>query len=304
MDHYFVNKQFISNQTLLIKKDNSSVFNELIISWKAKRPINGAYYIYVRIKTDNWSSWFLYATWDSHFQKSNSFKENDIRINQDCIEIINGKIASGYNVKIEAKDGAKINELQSIHVCPSNLSLKANKDKLNHKSSSTLKLEGLSQFMLVTQDRDRLCSPTSTTCVVNYLTKQQMTDPIHFAKMSYDMTCDVYGNWVFNVAHANSLLIDSKQLIWVQRLKSFQPILDNLEKELPTVISVRGPLNGSAQPYKEGHLMVVIGYDYEKKEVICMDPAFETNIKTVTRYTLESLLKAWDRRGKLAFVVH
>ena len=67
------------------------------------------------------------------------------------------------------------------------------------------------------------------------------------------------------------------------------------------MISVRGPLPGSALPYKSGHLLVVIGFDAEEKEVICMDPAFNTNAETRVRYKLYDLLQAWKRRKNVAY---
>ncbi len=68
------------------------------------------------------------------------------------------------------------------------------------------------------------------------------------------------------------------------------------------IVSVRGPLINSATPYARGHLLVVIGFNPEKGEVICMDPAFPTDEKTHVRYPLADFLQAWERRGNLAYL--
>ena len=43
-------------------------FDELIISWNAERPTQGAYLIQVSVLTEEWSPWFDYAFWGTHDQ--------------------------------------------------------------------------------------------------------------------------------------------------------------------------------------------------------------------------------------------
>lgn len=148
---------------------------------------------------------------------------------------------------------------------------------------------------------NRICSPTSTTAVIRYLNHNNSLDPLQFAYRVRDQQFDIFGNWVLNTAQAFHEL-QGKWAVWVERLEGFQRVYDSLEKGVPVVISVQGPLAGSACDYSEGHLMAVIGYDAEKEEVICMDPAFRGREASSTRYALNDFLSAWARRGNVAYL--
>ena len=67
-------------------------------------------------------------------------------------------------------------------------------------------------------------------------------------------------------------------------------------------VSQERPLQGSALPYTQGHLMVVIGFDAVNERVLCMDPAFPTNKETLTSYPLQDFIVAWSRRGFIAYI--
>ncbi len=98
-----------------------------------------------------------------------------------------------------------------------------------------------------------------------YLLSKQI-DPIHFAEKSHDQGMDKYGSWPFNMAHAFECA-DGKILFAVKRLAHFKELHDHLEKECPCVVSVRGQIQGAPAPYKNGHLVVVIGYDPKRKKL-------------------------------------
>ncbi|HEV8052168.1 MAG TPA: C39 family peptidase, partial [Parachlamydiaceae bacterium] len=89
---------------------------------------------------------------------------------------------------------------------------------------------------------------------------------------------------------------------WVQHLTGFDDIHARLRANMPVVVSVKGPLSGSALPYSEGHLLVVKGYNHKEKQVICMDPAFADNESTNVSYDLDDFMKAWSKRGCIAYI--
>lgn len=89
---------------------------------------------------------------------------------------------------------------------------------------------------------------------------------------------------------------------FVARFTNFNQIVDQLRKGYPVVVSVKGPLKGSALPYESRHLLVVKGYDSKKQEVFCMDPAFSANELTHVTYALDDFLVAWGRRKGIAYV--
>ena len=161
-------------------------------------------------------------------------------------------------------------------------------------------MKGLSQMTLDHPRSRDLCSPTSTTAVVSYLSKKQI-DPIVFAERAKDHASDIFGNWVLNVAESWHYLGPTWDA-WVQKLSGFPELYEKLVLGTPVIVSVRGPLAGSAQPYAKGHLLVVTGFDPGLQMVHCMDPAFSTDEKTDARYPLNDFLAAWGRRGNLAYI--
>ncbi len=305
MHHHYVKHQNIQNNSLIWAQKQTTPFEELLITWNASRPTRGHYSIYVSVKTGNWSPWLLYATWGNAFQKGTvSTLENlPVRVYQDAVETLEGALGNGFKVKIIAEKGADISGLKSIHVCSSKPnSMVVSSQCIDITKSYQLAVNGLSQMALIDERGNRLCSPTSTTAVIRFLKNEDTLDPIQFAENVWDASFDIFGNWVFNVAEAYNQIKDASISCWVERLTGFQNILERLQEGFPVVISVRGPLTGSAQSYKSGHLLAVIGFDSKTREVICMDPAFDKNSETQVRYNLEDLVTAWNRRKNVAYI--
>ena len=169
---------------------------------------------------------------------------------------------------------------------------------LSVKDSINLPVPPISQMLLAHPRARHLCSPTSTSAVVNYL-KGTSIKPIPFSSHVHDNVHDIYGNWVLNTAHAAALL-GKPWHCWVQRLYGFDELYEQLKKGIPVVVSIKGPLEGAPLPYEEGHLIVVKGYDASKKHVLCMDPAYPTHAETSAAYPYESFMDAWGRR-RLAY---
>lgn len=258
-------------------------FDELIFSWEASRPEKEGYLFQISIFNGKWSSWIDYAFWGSTNQYT-------LQPSQDCI-MTEG--ATGFRVRVKGERMCR-----TLHACAT--LKKEHRVGLGQGHYSTIKLgvPGLSQMALADPRAKRLCSPTSTTAVVRYLTKRKL-DPLQFADLVWDSQHDIYGNWILNTAEAACQLGTTA---YVARLTSFDPIYASLKRGFPVVVSVRGPLTGSAQEYASGHLIAVIGYDPEKNTVLCMDPAFPTDDKTLTSYPLADFLTAWNRRHGVAYL--
>lgn len=261
-------------------------FDEMIISWNGKRPTSGEIPISVRVLLDEWSSWISYAFWGATSQRGVHHKSESSEVYQDILKI-SGK-ARGFEV--QAKD-LRVHVYTNGVQSPLQTALKP----------VELQLKGLSQMLLKHPRHLDLCSPTSTTAVLHYLLNKNAVDPVQFATNVWDEKFDIFGNWVLNTAEASTYLGDNWD-VWVEKLGGFANIYERLLEKTPVIVSVRGPLQGSATPYKSGHLLVVIGFDPELREVLCMDPAFEIDAKTHVRYGLDDFLNAWNRREKIAYV--
>lgn len=286
------------------REEDLAPFDELMISWNAARPTEGRFLFYVSVKTDEWSSWLLYASWGNDGQssfQSTAANMTSVRVYQDAVEVTEGKKATGFDIKIVAEGGANLDNIHSLHVY-------INSDRSNTPQkpdfcgpSICLNVPGLSQMTLDHIRHRDLCSPTSTTAVTRYLSRDATIDPLCFAQQAWDAGFDIFGNWVFNVAQASSHL-GPEWNCWVERLDSFCDIYSYLEQKTPVVVSVRGPLPGSAQSYAKGHLLVVTGYDSTYQRVLCMDPAFPTDEATHVSYDLADFVQAWSRRGNVAYI--
>lgn len=281
------------------EEDHLPPFDELIFSWNASRPEQGNYLFYVSVKIGVWSPYLLYASWGNQNQSSflSSLEGVPVRSFQDTIEVMKGQKAVGFRIKIIAEQGALLNQIRALHVYTNGDQRKYDGPLIG--ASVQLDIKGLSQMALEHPRFRDFCSPVSTTAVLRYLLQKSSLDPLCFALLSWDAGFDIYGNWVLNIAQAAA---ESSYECWVQRLNGFGAIYERLLRGIPVIVSVRGPLVGSALPYINGHLLVVAGYDVHAKRVICMDPAFSSDEKTLVTYPLSDFLEAWSRRGKIAYL--
>ena len=284
------------------KEENLSPFDELMISWNAIRPKKGRLIFYVSVKINEWSPWLLYASWGNDGQSSFlTTQESLVRVYQDDLEVLEGKKATAFQIKIITEDGALLNSLHGLHVYTNGDKFQGPQELLSCLDPIYLEVPGLSQ-MTVDHIRYRdLCSPTATAVVTRYLSSNYTIDPVGFAQKVWDSGFDIFGNWVFNVAQASTYL-GCEWNCWVERLNGFENIYQCLVQGSPVVVSVRGPLPGSPLPYAKGHLMAVIGYDSLNQKVICVDPGFPTDNETHVAYDLSDFIQAWNRRGNVAYV--
>ena len=157
----------------------------------------------------------------------------------------------------------------------------------------------ISQFALEHAENGRFCSPVSCTMLVQYLTKFAI-DPIQFASRSYDAGLNAYGSWPFNMAHAFERC-NGKNWFFTTRLNSFTDLYNQLMRGIPVVVSVRGTLPRAPRSYPHGHLLIVVGWDSETKEVICHDPAMDQHYTTLKRYRLYDFLHSWEQSRRLTY---
>lgn len=282
------------------REENVNPFDELFLSWNASRPANGKFLFYVSLKTEEWSPWLLYASWGSDGQSGylTTADEVPVRVYQDAVEVLKGKKATGFQIKILPEKDASLDTIYGLHVYTNSDTAQ----KMNATYNSIyLKVPSVSQITVNHPRNKDLCSPTSTTAVVRYLLNDNSLDPAIVAKNVWDSGFDIFGNWVFNVAVASTHLGPDWNC-FVARLNGFDSIYQHLNQGNPVIISVRGPLKGSALPYAKGHLMVVIGYDALDHKIICMDPAFPNDDETHVSYDFSELIQAWDRRGNIAYI--
>lgn len=279
-------------------------FSQLVFSWNALRPQRGYFAFYAQVRnphTHKWSKWHQMALWGAEKQKSFETDADHISSYHHVrLESKPSLLADGFAIKVEAHDGAHLDQLKSFAVNLANLQLFKPGKEINGLASVLIKgVPAYSQFELDHPRNDGLCSPTSCAMLTAFLLSKKV-DPIEFAEKSHDQGMDKYGSWPFNMAHAFERS-EGKISFAVKRLNSFIDLYHQLAKGIPVVVSVRGQIIGAPRPYKNGHLLVVIGYDNKTKEVVCHDPAMASSSRVCTRYPIKSFLHAWDRSHRLAY---
>lgn len=94
------------NDAIYFWKEETVVpFDELIISFNALRPQKGHYRISISL---DGSHWFEYVYWSATEQRSYRHTTDSIHIDQDIIAP--KKNEKTFTVRVEAKDGANLNE--------------------------------------------------------------------------------------------------------------------------------------------------------------------------------------------------
>jgi hypothetical protein len=280
-------------------------FDELIISWNLLRPQYGEFKFLVSVKIQEiWTSWFPYASWGANGQKGGDIRGVNVPlyIDQDIVSIRDKHKANGFRIRLEASEGAFLDECYAIHACASSIEeFRPDHHSFKVRYNIDLKLPLMSQMQLSHPRCRDMCSAVATSSAVSYLLNKNRIDPIFFALQSRDEAFDIFGNWSLNTAHASAVL-GKNWNCWVQRLNSFDDIYERLLANTPVVVSVKGPLKGSALPYSQGHLLAVKGYRNKDQQVLCMDPAFSVDSETDASYDLDEFLAAWARRQNIAYL--
>lgn len=276
-------------------------FDELILSWNGFRPAFGFWTFFVGLYQNAWSPWLKYAQWGASEQKTfHSQPLGSFAKTYQDVAVAKSGNCSAFRVRVKADQGADLTTLRSLSVCCSK-ELEIEPTTIKFPFATLIDVPQQSQMLLNHPRYRELCSPTSTATAIHYLSKHKRIDPVAFAGSVRDTQFDIYGNWILNTAAAYEAL-EGKYRTFVARLDSFSQCLNQIERGFPVIVSVKGPLAGSALPYAEGHLILLTGYDPTTNQVHCMDPAFSTNEETAATYPLESFLEAWKRRKNLAYL--
>lgn len=282
-------------------------FSQLVFSWNALRPKKGNFIFFAQTRdagTKSWGVWHKMMAWGSTLQESYKTAGDGYSRNYYVrLETEPNIFADAFRIKIVAKDKADMALFKAFTVSVSNFSkFKAEESKL-YQDFPSLYIDNVpkySQFLLNHPRNDSLCSPTSCSMVTGFLSKSEI-DPIDFAEKSFDYGLGVYGSWPFNTAHAFERCQGSI-FFAAARFDSFKRVYSCLQKGVPVVVSVRGPLKGAAGQYAHGHLLAIVGWDQEKGHVLCHDPAFKKEEAVSTSYALKDFLEAWERSRRLVYL--
>ncbi len=302
-------QKYSGRKEMLFAKSDVLPFTQLIFSWNSERPKKGHFSFYVSARdavTKQWYNWHKMMEWGDKRQITySSTHKNGTGYHHVRLEVPTGQKADAFKIKIMAQQGAKLSLIRNIYVSVADYRRFKTEvgDKMIHRLSSTQihNIPRFSQMKLRHKDADRMCSPTSSSMLINSVCAPYAVKPLDFALAVYDHGLDTYGSWAFNTVHAYEICRDMFSF-HVERLPSFHSLYAFLKRGVPVVVSVRGELPGAAKVYESGHLIVVIGYDAKKKKVLCHDPAFVSTSNVFNAYNIDDFLRAWEQSRRLAYI--
>lgn len=303
----FKSTEFLAQQrSMIFENVDTNLFTQLIFSFNAHRPSQGYYSFYVQVHTykGDWGDYYKMLEWGNGVQKSYLHKSdsNEPSYHHVRLEMPKNKFADGFRIKIQAHEGAFLDNVKMVSASISNFQ-DFKPERPNDLVLKNIFIKGVpknSQIALRHQDSNVICSPTSLSMLLGYL-KKDWVNPASVAKNVYDKGLGVYGSWPFNTAHAFEVVPD--HYFRVMRLKSFKHLYSYLQKGFPVVVSVRGSLQGAPKTYDAGHLILVVGWDQKNHAVIVHDPRFEQDERVCCRYRISDFLKAWEKSNRLAYTV-
>lgn len=294
-----------SKKTLFFEKENIKPFTQLVFSWNAIRPEQGHFSFYVQVRNPEnkrWGVWHHMADWGANLQKSYLSKSDGFSSFVHVrLEIENKKVADAFRIKVVSTKGASLSCVYGCTVATSDFNtFKAEQTIADLPSVYIEDVPLIAQFALDHEDNGRICSPVSCAVLTQHLMGQDK-DPLEFAAKSFDHGLGVYGSWPCNMAHAFEEC-GGKMSFFVRRMNGFSDVHQQLGRGIPLVVSVRGSLPGALKSFPHGHLLVVVGWNNDTREVLCHDPAAENHEKVFKRYPIADFLRAWECSHRLAYV--
>lgn len=303
----FEQKRIEQQTSFVVAKLDTNPFRQAVLCWNASKPEAGYFSFYVQVRDTSTGKWYEMhhmIDWGADRQRSYFSRGAETQGHHVRVEVPYHTSADGFRIKVVAHEGANLALFHSLVVTISDMT-QFNADAINDAQNlDSVYVEGVpcySQMALNHPRAEVMCSPTSCSMVIGYM-KQRYIDSVQFALGVYDAGLDSFGSWPFNIAHAYDYC-QGEIGFFVTRLKSFKVLHAYLARNIPVVVSVRGPLVGAAKEYKSGHLLVVVGWDQKNRRVLCHDPAFPTNDDVAVTYDIDDFCRAWARSHCLAYLV-
>jgi hypothetical protein len=309
----------VEGNAIIWSKESPIPFTELILSWNAAYPQHGTYSFWVNIKHQQWSGWRKLAEWGREVEGNKVKKiqktftnRNKVFLDLKYVRTVVRQNRKGvaYQIKVVANSGASLNNIKALFANVADQHALRIKSPTMLPSVAITEVPKQSQWQLPHERTKDLCSPTSLSMVTRYfINKFNLPSSYEtlngqataFANNVRDQSLDIYGNWLFNVAHAFNVT-RGKILYRVQRLNDFEELYTYLAQEIPIAVSIHGWLRGCAWPYRNGHFIVVTGWDQKNRRVICIDPAFRQTHLMKRAYRINDFMRAWGKSCNLSYV--
>ncbi|MDE3046551.1 MAG: C39 family peptidase [Verrucomicrobiota bacterium] len=279
-------------------------FNELILTWNAKRPSEGRYSFFVSLhQQGQWSPWLYTNEWGDLGQiifldaPADSFAASVT----DAVKPKQG-MADGFRIKVVAAEVDNLSGLQHLWATISNLS--EFRARPLDRELDLILLPNAPRQSQITLRHPRsldLSLPTAMSTAMNTILQRKAVNPSEFCEQVIDSDTDFYESWVLNAAEASNQL-GSDYAVRVERLADFETLHTYLLNGSPVLIPIRGSLPGGPRLYYMPHILCVIGYNPEERKVYCIDSGFPSDKSTFVSYKIEDFLRCWNNQKNIATV--
>lgn len=189
--------QKLATQTsaILFEQAQTQPFNQLIFSWNALPEPQGHLFFSVQprlAKTQEWSTrWYPMFVWGNTQNRSFQTQEPGDPMQYQFVHLdgVDQQYADGFRIKVEAIDGAHLENIRFVHACTCDFAKFQNEiARKIYKKLPSLSLKGVpaySQFEIEDPENKSMCSPTSTCMLTSFLLKR-LLDPHAFALNSIE----------------------------------------------------------------------------------------------------------------------
>lgn len=280
-------------------------FDDLVVSFAGRAPGNAQIRISVSVKkADGWSKDFQIANWSENADlrtSVNGQKDADGDMLTDTLLL--NSVAREFKVKVDC--GGQSETASLDHLDFSFVNSKATRPTgTEHRDVWGRRLDVRKFNQGNYANGGVICSPTSTTMLLNYWADQLgevklKTDVPWTQSGVYDPGWNGTGNWIFNTAYAGSMGLRA----YVSRLNNVGELESWIAAGIPVATSVsydllRGkPTRGE----NDGHIVVLIGFTPEG------DPIFNDPGRSEPpqiSYKRQHFEAAWATSGKAVYLVY
>lgn len=292
LDTQATSGSYISNEI------ETKEFTSLVASWAATSSTNATVELELKVKVNGvWSDFISYQKWglglkNSMFDQTVSL----IKLSTDEVVVLNNQkgCCIQYRITLNRSDlSVESPKLSLVAFALEIPNYEYNVDLSNYPKSVIHYVPKLCQLD-VPSIGNSICSPTSSTMLLKYkgedFSSFDTFEHRYIANLFKDYGNNIYGNWAYCAIGMGSFGYDA----YVARYYSIEELIAHIATTGPCAISVKGQMNSDKKNYKtNGHLLVVIGYEYDRNDnlvIVCNDP----NVQSVEcRYEYSVIKDAW-----------
>jgi hypothetical protein len=291
-------------------------YTEAIASWNASTPAGSWVEVQFRAQYGTrWSKWYSLGIWASDYSTINRHSvslqgDNDGYVAVDTFVSTNKKETTNkFQVKLRlfSEEGSSIPAVRNASVAYSTSAPKTATVSAGNPSNWNTLINVPECSQMVYPDGGEVwCSPTSTSMVLGYWTKDTgPCEPRVRAAVDgvYDWIYDGHGNWPFNTAYAATFGYEG----YVARFTSLSKAEEFVKAGVPVVMSIawgKGDLTGSTVPSTNGHLLVLVGFDSQGNPII-NDPAASTDAEVKVTYLRSEFEPLWlESSGGTVYLIY